>query len=636
MALKAATAPPKAEDRRSGQAREDPGTNTAPLVFAVLLAMRLGAALGIRTFFQPDEYFQSLEPAWEIAFGRDSGAWITWEWREQLRSSMYPMLFAAVYRVAAQLCKLVQASPLSRAEILIAAPKVLQGCIAASGDFFTWQLAQNLYGGKCSASLATLILTLVSPWQWFCSVRTLSNSLETTLTIVALRYWPWHWFLHQETAVVAGEHGKEVSQPSKDVSERGGQSSLDSNATAKRGNPSGQAALDVPAGLFAALTAAAMACILRPTNIVIWATISICMLYRYGNLAKAIILAQSAALCGSAVLAVSLGMDRIYYGEWTFPPMKFLYFNVVQSLSVFYGANRPDYYVTEGLPLLLTTALPFAIVGMWQALRNSRERPASGGSEQRKSRFVLAMVVVVTVMAMTSISHKEVRFIYPLLPILHVLAAKPLAAFYDPFPLPASKLRSGLLLLMLAVNIYIAAYVSLVHQRGVIEVLHYLRHEQETRLPQPSNSPGIPVSANITVGFLMPCHSTPWRSHLVHPQIHAWALTCEPPISLPIADRASYQDEADIFYANPTSWMKWNMVDRKAIVMDTPSHRLDREVDNRRRAWPDYLVLFQHLEPILSEVLEGTQYKECWRGFNTHWHDDKRRHGDVIVWCLHS
>jgi phosphatidylinositol glycan class B len=34
--------------------------------------------LTLRTFFQPDEFFQSLEPAWQLAFGDTSNAWITW------------------------------------------------------------------------------------------------------------------------------------------------------------------------------------------------------------------------------------------------------------------------------------------------------------------------------------------------------------------------------------------------------------------------------------------------------------------------------------------------------------------------------------------------------------------------------
>lgn len=44
----------------------------------LLVILRFVNAITIRTFFQPDEYFQSLEPAWEMAFGASSGAWITW------------------------------------------------------------------------------------------------------------------------------------------------------------------------------------------------------------------------------------------------------------------------------------------------------------------------------------------------------------------------------------------------------------------------------------------------------------------------------------------------------------------------------------------------------------------------------
>lgn len=59
---------------------ETMGSPTRPIafVFTALLALRLANALSIQTFFQPDEYFQSLEPAWQMAFGPESGAWITW------------------------------------------------------------------------------------------------------------------------------------------------------------------------------------------------------------------------------------------------------------------------------------------------------------------------------------------------------------------------------------------------------------------------------------------------------------------------------------------------------------------------------------------------------------------------------
>jgi phosphatidylinositol glycan class B len=47
-------------------------------ILAFFLIFRLINALCVRTFFQPDEYFQALEPAWDMAFKGRSGAWLTW------------------------------------------------------------------------------------------------------------------------------------------------------------------------------------------------------------------------------------------------------------------------------------------------------------------------------------------------------------------------------------------------------------------------------------------------------------------------------------------------------------------------------------------------------------------------------
>lgn len=57
-----------------------PGTRQRN-VLLLLVAFRLVNALTIRTFFQPDEFYQALEPAWNLVFGNGSGAWITWVWR---------------------------------------------------------------------------------------------------------------------------------------------------------------------------------------------------------------------------------------------------------------------------------------------------------------------------------------------------------------------------------------------------------------------------------------------------------------------------------------------------------------------------------------------------------------------------
>lgn len=60
------------------------------------LAVRVLIALCTRTFFQPDEYFQALEPAHHLVFGYGH---LTWEWvnPQPIRSILYPALNIPVY-----------------------------------------------------------------------------------------------------------------------------------------------------------------------------------------------------------------------------------------------------------------------------------------------------------------------------------------------------------------------------------------------------------------------------------------------------------------------------------------------------------------------------------------------------------
>ncbi|KAK4610648.1 GPI mannosyltransferase 3 [Fulvia fulva] len=585
------------------------------IVFAGLLAYRLVNSRYVDTFFQPDEYFQALEPAWRSAFGPDAGAWITWEWKEGLRTSVHPLIFSLVYRVADWACSVFAVTPNTRADVLVAAPGVLQAVFAAILDLFTWRTAARVYGDDHAASPATLILTVISPWQWFCSVRTFSNSLEATLTAAAVHYFPWNWFL-------------EVNKQAKSTSLQPESPSSSDGSAHESVRP--------PASLHVSLVFAATAFYLRPTNIIIWAAISVAILGSTRNLMKAVTLALCAALNGAAIVIVFALSDFYFYGEWTFPPFRFLYLNLFQSLAIFYGSNRIDYYFTEGLPLLLTTALPFAGIGLWRSVVAGKANPKQNQIE-RQTRFIFAFAALLTILVLSAIAHKEMRFIYPLLPLLHVLAAKPFASFFAPLPIPKTRLRQVLLAGLLAGNIYIATYVSTTHQRGVVDVVHYLRHRQEAWFEAVSqdDSQGVTESANITVGFLMPCHSTPWRSHFVYPEITAWALTCEPPLNMSPDQRANYLDEADVFYNDPAAWLKYNMGDRNTVATTEGSvTRSSTRNDEGLRKWPHYLVFFEHLEPTIKAFLAGNRYKECRKFFNTHWIDDGRRKGDVIVWCI--
>ncbi|KIW17484.1 hypothetical protein PV08_04678 [Exophiala spinifera] len=627
-------------------------------VFLTLVGFRLLNALTIRTFFQPDEYFQALEPAWRWAFGEDAGAWITWEWNSHLRSALHPAAFGMFYQTASFLAEALSLDSHTRSELLLATPKVMQAFLAAGGDYFTWKLGSYIYGNDTVSSLMVLLLNVISPWQWFCSTRTFSNSVESTLTIVALYNWPWHWMQPLTT-----EGQRDSNTDSKGLRVRGSNSEEQADSA------------DEMTRLRRALLCAAAATILRPTNLFIWFSLASMGFFRFWKSAgpswtELVTFIRETILCGSIVLLFSSLVDRLFYDEWVLPPLKFLYVNVIQSLATFYGSNDWHYYLSQGYPLLLMTALPFTLISMYRVLCNrvaeSEATPTGLGTLKP-----LTMLCVLVPALFSNIAHKEVRFIYPLLPALHIISALQFSRVFGCLVTGSS--RSGraskqlLLAVLLALNACIAYYSSYVHNSGIIDLTHYLRHEFEhAYLPM---SP----ASNMTTGMLMPCHSTPWRSHFqypptaAHPGILAWALTCEPPLGLNATEKAAYMDEADQFYDNPTLWLKRHMSRRPPRRKDgvrargdaagvfapldassasrkrtgVSSDSIDAERDKHywntgegRKPWPDYLVAFAHLEPTMTVALRGSGYVECKRLWNSHWHDDWRRTGDVVVWCL--
>ena len=145
----------------------------------VLLVFRCINSALVWTFFQPDEYFQALEPAWQMAFGPGSGAWITWastyppskglqnankrqEWQHQLRSSLHPAIFASVYFVVDKFLEFVSCFPQFRAMIMSVLPNLVQGFFAAVGDYYTWQLAEKIYGTG-SITAQTVVSSVTEP-----------------------------------------------------------------------------------------------------------------------------------------------------------------------------------------------------------------------------------------------------------------------------------------------------------------------------------------------------------------------------------------------------------------------------------------------------------------------------------------
>ena len=78
------------------------------------------------------------------------------EWKHQLRSAIHPTIFAAVYWLASNLSKVLRLPPNWHADLMIAAPKTTQAGFAALGDFYTWKLAEKVYGHGSNEAWVTV------------------------------------------------------------------------------------------------------------------------------------------------------------------------------------------------------------------------------------------------------------------------------------------------------------------------------------------------------------------------------------------------------------------------------------------------------------------------------------------------
>ncbi|KAI9325134.1 Alg9-like mannosyltransferase family-domain-containing protein [Obelidium mucronatum] len=525
------------------------------LTFIIILGFRIYNSLLIKTFFSPDEYWQSLEVAHEYVFGY---GYLTWEWTYRVRGFTHPMLFAAVYKV-------LQLSGLDDTEWIIMAPKIFQAFFAAIGDIYTYKLASKLFG-KGPAKWA-LVSSLISFFNFFCAVRSFSNSIETSLTAVAMFYWPW---TTNKSTVWTTERIQEIT---------------------------------------VSLTFAAIACILRPTNAVIWMYLGYSLLSQISYQDIKIVLFRVMAI-GLTAIGTSALIDRQFYNEWTLVPYTFLKFNLSQGISTFYGVHNWHWYLSQGIPIVLFTFIPLTVYTLYyqttqiNRLNNVRD------------------VILFTTLLYSLIAHKEFRFIMPLLPLALCAAGNTIFIIQAHSNTTGSgfwkrnffRITLGALVLT---NAIAAFYLGLVHQRGVVDVMGWLRKNSGV-----TGTGGGQGGGGIL--FLMPCHSTPFYSHLHRHDVDMRFITCEPPLD-PKIDKKTYLDESDIFYANPSAFIDMYFSKDSNIRQET--YMIQQYV------WPSRVVLFQALLKNIEGDLVQEGYKECARFFNSHFHDDSRRTGDVLVYC---
>lgn len=249
-------------------------------LLAGLIIFRIANAFLIQTFFVPDEFWQGPEVAHKIVFGY---GYLTWEWKEGLRGWSFPLIFATSYKFLALF-------GIDTTKFLVVAPRLVQACFASCGDLFLYKLAVRRFGPQ--SGIWTLICYLISWFTFYCVTRTLTNSLETIVTIVALYYWP------SNRVKDSDDNNKEIIK---------------------------------------ALSFAAFSCIVRPTAAIIW--IPLCAVYLLSSPNKSVFIFKCIFPVGCLTMLWSVVVNSWLYEKWTLVEVNFVKFNVINDMGTFYGSH---------------------------------------------------------------------------------------------------------------------------------------------------------------------------------------------------------------------------------------------------------------------------------------------------------
>lgn len=126
---------------------------------------------------------------------------------------------------------------------------------------------------------------------------------------------------------------------------------------------------------------------------------------------------------GLVGIAVSVAIDSIFWGRLVWPEGVVLLFNTVENKSSQWGVEAWHWYFSHALPKALLSGILFFPVGLlW-----SRKGRIQAKLDKITAPFALAGLMFVALYSY--LPHKELRFLFPGLPLLIMVAANGIAKF---------------------------------------------------------------------------------------------------------------------------------------------------------------------------------------------------------------
>ncbi|XP_055363363.1 GPI mannosyltransferase 3 isoform X2 [Betta splendens] len=237
--------------------------------------------------------------------------YLTWEWKAGIRGYLYPLFFAFIY-------KILHLTNCDTVHLLIWLPRVIQALLAAFADVKFFFLIRTLESSDVARW--TFFCHVCSWFTWYCCTRTLTNSMEATITCVALYYFPLP--------------GSKTHSSKK------------------------------------YLVLVALAVIVRPTALIVWFPLLMYHFWQEQN--KLRLITHDYIPIGTLALVISTLIDCHFYEKWTMVQFNFLKFNVFHSVADFYGSHPWHWYLSQGFAVVIGPQLPFFLHGCSLANRTHK------------------------------------------------------------------------------------------------------------------------------------------------------------------------------------------------------------------------------------------------------------------------
>ena len=464
--------------------------------FFAFVWIRLIMAVLSKSYHHPDETYQSVEVAHYLIFGR---GYLTWEWTTKypIRSYLHPLMFAGLFGM-------LKVLNLDSTEYVILLPRMFQGLISAVGDLCTFKFFLLYFGGRRKTWFLLAYITN-SSLLYFMS-RTLINGLETALGSISMYFYALSitkltsqgkhlrkYEIREETAI--DEIGRrEIRCPRKIATTSSKKKSILSNKATAQVKSRDSEFLESNWSEYIYVTLITLSFIIRATTAILWLPLVsyhiflLCQTGQFGS-----VLMKRLAPLSLLLIITTIVIDSICHGSIVFVHWNFFHLNLLVDVSSQCGKQPLYGYVLIGMWTVNFVGLFLfpGIIKAWKFVPEFRVYIVAGFS---------------TFFILSSISHKEVRFWLPCVPLCLCVSA-----YYMQTCNFVLRNKMAISFLTIICNFMLLYYELFFVQFGPSNVTTFL-HKDITHLQTTINRKE--RHTHFSVLYMTNCYETPLYSHL--------------------------------------------------------------------------------------------------------------------------